>query len=288
MFPVFRHSLTRMLGQILGWGISLALLGVYGILLYDSLVKPGTQQQFEQLLSNYPPELMTFFGDMSQIFSPSGYLNTLFFTYIPIVIGIFSIMGCTALLVGDEEKGILDLVLAHPISRTALFIGRLGAFTVATLLILFIAWLGFVLPLPKTTLDATPWEMILPFLSLFALLMFVGTLALLLSMVFPSQQWAAMTAGLVLVASYFLTSFVRLSDKLKGIEKFFPMHYYQGGLALKAMNWGWFALLIGFSVLFAMLTWWVFERRDIRVSGEGGWRVSAFLGQKAAKPESST
>ncbi len=280
MLTVFRHSLNRYMGQILGWGIPLALLCAYGLLLYDTLVDPQTQQQYLQLISSYPRELMTFFGDMTQMFTPGGYLDTLFFTYIPIVIGIFSTLTSASLLAGDEEKGILDLVLAHPISRMKLYVGRLGAYTVATIMILFISWLGFVITLHQTSLDATVWEIILPFLSLFSLLMFFGTLTLLLSMLLPSQQWAAMISGLILVASYFLSSLARLSENLRPIEKYFPMHYYQGGQALTKMNWSWFGLLIAFSVIFAGLAWWLFERRDIRVSGESGWRMSAFLGRR--------
>lgn len=280
MIAVFRHSLTRYIGQILGWGIALALLGIYGMLLYDTLVEPQAQQQFEQLISSYPPELMTFFGDMSQMFTPGGYLDTLFFSYIPIIVGIFVIISCAGLLAGDEEKGILDLILAHPISRVKLFYGRVGAFTIAVIAILFITWLGFVLPLPRTSMNATAWEFILPFLSLFSLLMFFGRLTILLSMLLPSQQWATMTSGLILVASYFLTSLARLSEKLKPIEKYFPMHYYQGGKALTDMNWGWFGFLFGFSVLFTLLALWLFERRDIRVSGEAGWHIAAFRGRK--------
>lgn len=280
MLTVFRHSLNRYMGQILGWGIPLALFCAYGLLLYDTLVDPQTQQQYLQLISSYPRELMTFFGDMTQMFTPGGYLDTLFFTYIPIVIGIFSILTSATLLAGDEEKGILDLVLAHPISRMKLYVGRLGAYTVATIMILFISWLGFVITLHQTSLDATVWEIILPFLSLFSLLMFFGTLTLLLSMLLPSQQWAAMISGLILVASYFLSSLARLSENLRPIEKYFPMHYYQGGQALTKMNWSWFGLLIAFSVIFAGLAWWLFERRDIRVSGESGWRMSAFLGRR--------
>jgi len=280
MITVFRHSLNRYIGQILGWGIALALFCAYGLLLYDTLVEPKAQQQYMQLITNYPPELMTFFGDMSQMFTPGGYLDTLFFSYIPIVVGFFSILTCASLLAGDEEKGILDLVLAHPISRFKLYFGRVGAFIAATILILFISWIGFVITLPKTSMDATAWEIILPFLSLFSLLIFFGTLTLLLSMLLPSQQWAAMTSGLVLVASYFLTSLARLSEKLRPIEKLFPMHYYQGGQALTKMNWGWFGILIGFSIIFAIFAWWLFERRDIRVSGESGWRMSAFFSRK--------
>ncbi|OGO63119.1 MAG: hypothetical protein A2030_07085 [Chloroflexi bacterium RBG_19FT_COMBO_50_10] len=280
MLAVFRHSLQRYSGQILGWGIALALVGTYGVLLYDTLVKPGVQQQYQQLLSNYPPELMAFFGDISQLFTPGGFLDTLFFSYIPIIIGIFAIMACASMLAGDEEKGVLDLVLAHPIGRGKYFFARLGAFTAATILILFLTWLGFILPLPKTTMNATPLEILLPFISLFGLLMFLGTLTLLMSLILPSQQWAAMICGLILVTSYFLTSLSRLSEKLRPIEKFSPMHYYQGGRALTDMDWGWLGLLFAFSILFAGLAWWLFERRDIRVSGESGWRLSAILSRK--------
>ena len=284
MIAVFRHSLVRSIGQIIGWGIALALLGVYGMLLYDTLVEPQAQQQFEQLISSYPPELMTFFGDMTQMFSPGGFLDTLFFSYIPIIIGIFVIVSCAGLLAGDEEKGLLDLVLAHPVSRVKLFYGRLVAFTISVILVLLITWIGFALPLPKTSMQVSVWELFLPFLSLFALLMFFGRLSLFLSMVLPSRQWAVMTSGLILVTSYFLTSLARLSEKLRPIERYFPMHYYQGGKALTQMDWGWFGLLFGCSILFTLLALWLFERRDIRVSGEAGWRITGFRSHRTVQP----
>jgi ABC-2 type transport system permease protein len=280
MISVIRHTFSRYIGQITIWGIALGVLCAYGLLLYDSLVEPEAQQQYLQLISNYPPELMAFFGDMSQMFTPGGYLDTLFFSYIPIVIGFFSIYSCASLLAGDEEKGILDLVLAHPISRTNLFFGRILAFISATILILCIAWIGIAITLPRTSMEATVWEIILPFLSLFSLLMFFGTLTLLLSMLLPSLQWAVMVSGLLLVASYFMTSISKLSENLRPIEKFLPMHYYQGGQALTKMNWSWLGILIGFSILFSILAWWLFENRDIRVSGESGWRMSTLFRRK--------
>src|SRR4030043_276221 len=162
MIPVIRHTFSRYIGQITIWGIALGVLCAYGLLLYDSLVEPEAQQQYLQLISNYPPELMAFFGDISQLFTPGGFLDTLFFSYIPIIIGIFAIMACASMLAGDEEKGVLDLVLAHPIGRGKYFFARLGAFTAATILILFLTWLGFILPLPKTTMNATPTENLPP------------------------------------------------------------------------------------------------------------------------------
>lgn len=280
MVTILRYSFSRLLGQIFGWGISLALLGAYTVLLHDSFVRPEAQQQYLQLVSGYPPEMMALFGDMNDLFSPSGFLNMVFFSYMPLVAGIFSIASSAAILAGDEERGTLDLVLAHPVSRAGLFGGRLAALTLATLAILFLAWLGFVLPLAQTTLDATPIQIAWACLSLFSALMFFASLTLLLSMLLPSQRLAAMLSGVLLVASYFFTSMVRVNPELGDIERLLPLHFYQGGYAVVEMKWDWLAALLGIALLFALLAWWRFERRDVRVAGEGNWGFIASIFRK--------
>jgi hypothetical protein len=34
----------------------------------------------------------------------------------------------------------------------------------------------------------------------------------------------------------------------------------------------WFGSLLGVAAVFSTLAWWRFERRDVRVAGEGVWR----------------
>ena len=278
MFTIFLHSLSRSRGAIIGWGLSLALLGGYLVGFYDTLATQ--QEQLQKLISQYPPELMAAFGSMDEMFTPHGYLNVEFFSYMPLILGIYSVLAGSALVAGDEENGILDLVLAHPISRTEVFLGRLLAFTCATIGILAVSWLGFVLAAPGTDLEVSAGELILPFVSLFAVLMLFGTLALALSMLLPSSRLAAMTSGMLLVASFFITTLERLDPELEKLADFSPLNYYQGGLALQEMEWGWIGGLVAFGVLFAVIAWWRFERRDIRVGGEGGWRLPVLLGRR--------
>jgi ABC-2 type transport system permease protein len=99
-----------------------------------------------------------------------------------------------------------------------------------------------------------------------------GSLALLLSMVLPARRLAAAAAGLMMVASYFLSSLGSLSEDLALVARLLPYHYFQGGDAMKGLNVAWFLGLVTASGLLALLAWWRFERRDIRVGGEGGWR----------------
>jgi ABC-2 type transport system permease protein len=271
MMTIFIYTLGRLRGAVLGWGIGLAVLGGYLLRFYDTLADQG--DEFTRLIAQYPRELMAFFGDMTQLFTPAGYLHTEFFSYIPLILGIFIISMGSGLLAGDEEKGTLDLVLSYPISRTRLFLGRVGAYVSAIAGILFIIWVSFIIAIEGTLLEEIPaGEMALPLLSLAGLLVFFGALGLLLSLFLPSQRASTMVASLLLFSSFFLTGMASIDSDLESIEIYSPFHYYQGGNALNGMNWSWFGILIGLAVLMGILAWWRFERRDIRVGGEGGWR----------------
>jgi ABC-2 type transport system permease protein len=192
----------------------------------------------------------------------------------PLVLGIFAVLAGSGLVVSDEENGTLDLILAHPVSRTMLFFGRSLAFLAETFLIFAIVWLGFIITMIWSDLDVGAGELTLPFLSLLGVMVFFGGMALLLSLVLPSRRMAAMLAGLILVASYFITSLSRLSTEESLLARISPLKYYQGGDAISGLNWAWYFGLFGFALVFTLLAWWRFERRDIRVGGEGGWRVN--------------
>jgi len=268
---IFRYTLRRFRGQILGWGIALALLGVLLISMYDSFA--GEQEQFQELIELYPPEISGFLGDITTMATPEGWVSVEFFSYMPLILGIFAVLTGSGLLVSHEESGTLDLIMAHPVSRTALFMGRLLAFIVATVAILAICWLGFIVSMTWSSMDIGWGRMWLPMLSLLAELLFFGTLALLLSMVLPSRRLAATTAGLLLVASFFITGLAKLNEDLEPVAKLSPLNYYQAQDAFHALNGAWLAGLLAAAVVFAALAWWRFQRRDIRVGGEGGWRL---------------
>lgn len=272
MNTVFQYTLTRFRGQIIGWGIALSLLGLLTISLYDTIA--AQQEQFEQLLKNYPPEFTAFFGDMSKIATPAGYLSIEFFSLAPIILGVFAVLAGSGLLASDEENGTLDLLLAHPISRTALFAGRLLAFVATMVITLALVWLGIVLSASQTSLGIGPAALALPFVSLLAVLLLFGTLALLLSMLLPSRRLAAMTAGVALLSSYFLTALSRLDKSLETAATFSPLGYYQSGDAILGLNMAWIGGLLAVAAIFAALAWRRFERRDIRVTGEGGWGLA--------------
>ena len=142
----------------------------------------------------------------------------------------------------------------------------------ATLIILAVGWVALVVPMQWSSLEVGKAALVLPFVALLAVLLLFGTLALLLSMVLPSRRLSAMAAGLVMVGSYFLSTFARLNPDLEALARLSPLDYYQSGDAIQGLNFAWLTGLLAVAILFAVLAWWCFERREIRVVGEGMWQ----------------
>ena len=270
MLAEFKHTLGRKRGQIIGWAIGLALYGLLMVSMFDSIV--GIEG-FADLMAAYPEDLAAFFGGLTAITTPKGYLDVYYFEYMPVIIGIFAVSVGAGLLVSDEEKGTLDLIMSYPVSRTGLFWGRVLGYLAAVLLVLLISWLSWVLPAQSTGMDLTWLEFLRPFLPLFAQLVLFGMMALLLSLVLPSVRMAGMLTGGLLIGNYLLMGLSNLNEDLEAFVQYTPLYYYQSGEAIDSLDWVWLAGVAGVSLVFVLLAWWRFQQRDIRVGGEGGWNL---------------
>ncbi len=283
MVTPFRYTLRRMRGQIIGWGLGIALLGAVIIPFYSVFAE--SQAQFLAMLENYPPEFLAFFGDASDasaITTPRGFLQYYFFSMLPVLAGIFALSAGSRLLAQDEERGRMDLILAHPLSRTTLFFGRVLALVAASVAIVFIGWLGCAILLATSSMDVGVGELALAFLPVLAQILIYAALALLVSLLLPAYRYASMITGMLLAASYILSSLGKLHPSLNAIGDLMPYAYYQGAAAMSGLDWGSFLGLVGISAVFVVLAWWRFERRDIRVVGEGSWNLPLRLRKRAA------
>ncbi len=277
MLTTLRYGFAGLRGQILGWGLSMAGFGLMIVAFYDNFAA-GQGQAMLDMVKAYPPEFLAFFGsNPASIVTPEGFLGMYAFSMLPPIFGIFAILVGSGLLASDEERGRLDLILAHPVSRAGLFWGRVAAFVAATVAICALGWLGFSLLLGRSALGLSWGQMALPFVPLAVQLIVYGALALVLSLLLPSRSAAAAVAGLVMVGSYLLSSLARLEPGLQTAARLLPYEHYQAAAAINGLDSAALLGLLLASGLMALLAWWRFERRDVRVVGEGEWRLSLRL-----------
>ncbi len=272
MLAEFKHTLRRLRGQIIGWGIGVGLYGLLMALLYPSIAEMG-EDLFETYIDIFPDAMLAMFENLHAITTPMGYMDVYFFSYMHLIIGIMAISSGAGLIAADEERGILDLVLAHPVSRTALFSGRLLGLALALTLILGIGWLSWALPAGSVGLGLSWLELLLPFLPLLALLLLFAAVALLFSMVMPAARIAGMLTGALMVANYLLLTLSRIDDRLEPLVRFTPLNYYQGGAAVDGLDGNSPASLLAAAALATVVSSFLFLRRDIRVGGERGWSL---------------
>ena len=278
MFTEIKHTLRRMRGAIIGWGIGLF---AYGLMMANFFTSLEMMEGFLDNLENYPAEMLAFFPNIFDIMSPKGYMDTYFFSYMTLIVGFFAVTACANLLVGDEEKGILDLLVSYPVSRSGFFWGRLIGFLIATGIILLASWLGWLIPAGSSGLNLSAIELLQPFLPLYVVLVLFGAMALLFSMLLPAARMATGLAGSLLLVNFLFIGLANLNPDLGAIYELTPLYFYQGGAAIEGIDWGSLLGLTGITLVFALLAWLLFQRREIRVGGEGGWKLPklAFRGK---------
>lgn len=272
MGVLWTYTFRRLWGAMLGWGVSLAALGAYVVLFYDSVAE--RREEWERLLGAVPQELLAFFGDWAQFTTPVGFLDTQLFSYLPLLLGIYAVLVGASLISEPEEAGFLDILLSCPVNRPTFLVVRWLAFAAATAIILGVAWAGLAAARPfSARLDIDAARLILPMVSLFGQLLLFGTLALFLSQILPSRNSAAMVAGLFLGASFFVEGLARVSPNLETAARFSPLNYYQSAYAVWGLKIDWLA---GLGLVTAVLlagAIGLFRRRDIRAGGTGSLRL---------------
>ena len=272
LMTTLRYTFVGLKGQILGWGVGLGLYGLMIVPMYETFAAQG--DQFQQMISSYPPEFLAFFGaTVNSMLTPAGFLGMYAFSMLPIIIGIFAVLAGSGLVLGDEERGRLDLIIAHPVGRSSFFFGRSLGILAATLTIHLLGWLGFSLLLGGSSLGFGWGQMIVPFLTLLIQILFYVALALMLSMLLPSRNLAAVVSGAVMVTSYLVSSLAFVDESMATLAKLMPYHYFQTVLSFQELNLEWLVALLGISAVMVAIAWLRFVRRDIRLSGEGSWRV---------------
>jgi len=276
MFTTFNHTFSKSRGAILGWGISMLALGAMIVPVYSTFADKG--EAMEQFMQMFPPEMLAFFGGMADFTTLEGYLNIEYFSFVPIVLAMYAIIAGGGMIANDEENGTLDLIAAHPVSRSSLFFGRLASIMVNLTLILLLAWLGLFIPVQfMENVDLDMAAILTPFVSMFAYLSLIGAFTLFLSLSMPSKKLATMIAGIVMVADFFIQGFAELNADLAPLADILPLNFYQGRGWADGLNTEWFLGLMGAAAMFTLIAWWRYLRRDIRVGGEGSWMLPAWF-----------
>lgn len=108
----------------LGWSVVFVLM-IVGTVAFWPAFRDSTE--LGDMLSDLPPGLLEAFG-MEDLLSPAGYLRGgLYDVVVPLMFAAAGVMLASSASAGEEDAGRLELWLAQPVTRQAVFAGRVVA-----------------------------------------------------------------------------------------------------------------------------------------------------------------
>ena len=113
----------------LWWSAGLSAVNALIIILYPSV---EDVPELDAIMESMPEALARLFmGDVVNLTSPEGYLNSqLFILVLPLLFLVFTIGRGSGAIAGEEERGTLDLLLSLPVRRSQVVLEKFVAMVV--------------------------------------------------------------------------------------------------------------------------------------------------------------
>jgi ABC-2 type transport system permease protein len=246
------------------WTIGLVALLALNVAFYPSV-------RDDPALSDYAKDLpesvrAMFAGGELDLASPVGYLNSQIYALMaPLVLLIFAIGAGAGAVAGEEERGTLDLLLAHPVRRRSYVVQRFLA------LAALVAALTAVL-LATVALGSWLVDLEIGFGRLVAASASVGLLAVLYAAVAlavgalaPGRARAIAVASGLVLAAWIFDGLAQAVDLLDGWRAATPYYHALGRSPLReGAPWSGWALLVGLTAILVAVGAAGLERRDVR------------------------
>ena len=250
--------------SLLWWTTGLVALVALNVAFYPSV-------RDDPALSDYAKDLpesvrALFAGGELDLASPVGYLNSQVFALMaPLLLLIFSIGAGAGAVAGEEERGTLDLLLAHPLQRREYVIQRFLA--LATLVFVLVLALLATVALGSWLVDLEIGfgKLVAASVSAGLLALLFGAIALAVGAISPGRTRAiAVAAALALMAWVF----DGLGQAIAALESWRPLAPYYHALGQNPLregaSWEGWAILALATAVFVTVAAVGLERRDVR------------------------
>lgn len=246
------------------WSAGFVLLVTVYVALYPSV---RDNPDYSRLMNEMPESYRALItaGTGGDVTSPAGYLNIELLSLMgPLMVLVYAIGNGANAIAGEEDRGTLELLLAHPVSRARLVLDKLVALAAGVALLTAVLWLAVWVGGRAAGMDLGAGRTAAALVGLGLLGIEFGALALAVGCLTGRPGLAKAVASLVAVAAYLVNSLAPLVGWLEPLRPLSPFHSYIGhdpllhGFAVEAAG-----VLALTSLALAGLAVAAFRRRDV-------------------------
>jgi ABC-2 type transport system permease protein len=257
---VFTKTLWDERRSLLWWSLGLAAMVFLYVSPYQSYLASGS------LDVNTDNNLYQTLG-IEEITSPTGYLGATVFGLLGPLLLIIAVTATGArAIAGDEEAGLLDLLLARPVSRAGLVGQRFAALAARTAALGGVVWISVVAAAAIGGLEVGAGRLASASVGLALLALTFGSLALAVGAATGRRGPTLGVTGMLAVAAYLMNTLAPQVDLLEPLQRLSPFYHFQGQDLLRG---GFDPALLGVQVVAPLallaVAVWTFDRRDLAV-----------------------
>jgi ABC-2 type transport system permease protein len=239
------------------------VVGLVAVLLFVGALFPAVGDSFGKL--NLPKGVSDLLGGADYSTVTGWYRAEIASLYGPLLVALVAITGAVSSTAGEEESGILALVLAHPLKRSRFVLAKAAAVAVLVLGVALAAWIGLIagVALAHGGISVAHLGAYALHLAFFGLA--IGAVALALGAATGRPGVASGVAAAVALVGWLINGFAPLVDSIDWLKYLSPFYYYAGSDPLThGVDVGHLAVLGVVTLVLTAGAAVSIERRDIR------------------------
>jgi ABC-2 type transport system permease protein len=259
---LFGKTLRDQRWALLGWACGLAFISFFLLYFYPYISRAS---QMLKVLDNLPPVIKNLIGKNNFMATPEGFLNLQPFSILaPLLFIVFAISKGGDATAGEEERGTLDLLLAHPLPRWRLVMEKFLAQAAALLFLALIFWCSMA---AGTRLfgEAVSWLRLAQVIfSLFLLGLAFLSMALAIGCLTGKKKISLGVSGAFAISTYLINAYAPMVEGLRPYRVVSPFYFYNGqAVLINGLVSSHVLVLAGLTVIFFAAALFFFSRRNL-------------------------
>jgi len=250
---------------LIGWCVGSIAYILMIAAIYPSLSSSGS---LDQLVQSYPDALKSLFGisGNGSLSSGAGFLDAELFSFmLPLLVLVLAIGSGARTFAGEEDAGLLELVLAYPVERPAAVLAKGSGVAAEVIAVALCSGVGLVAFNPLFNLDLSFGHIVQAVIGLAALGLFFGWLALSIGAVSGKHGLAVAIPAGVAAGGYLVSGLHSLAGWLDPF-RFLSAFWWIGSAPLQNGIRGFGTLVVlGAAIVTLVAGAVLVERRDLDV-----------------------
>lgn len=262
---MFKREMKINLKSFIIWLLILMGLFLVVFLIYPSIINSDNIKMMDEMMKMFPPEVLKAFNmDISLIDSAYGWLKTEGFVFVLLIIGCYSGLLGSNILLKEENDKTIEYLNSLPITRNKIIFTKVGVGLIyIVFMVIMLGIFNFIGLSLSGNFDRKQYILlsIAPLFSsitIYFICMFISTL------MHKSKKMQSISLGLVLI-SYVLLTLSSISDEVEFLKYFsvFTLADIRNVIVNIAINPFMIIISICISIIFLILTVINYNKKEL-------------------------